>query len=218
MSQAAEQHRTWLEAEFPGVRISRRACRDTIGGSVSQHSSYSATSYDSNAIDVMGAPLGWDLTYKETQEYLDTVYAGIVGHEAAWSIRKILWRVADHYGHIHIDYWPTCLEPKWCGRRIVPRWAYSDGETFLSTDPEPENGRYDGPTTPEEPDMTYEQFRAAEFDLWTDENIMDAYDAGMFEDTNRVGFHQYWVVERDERTAPEKARFLTDFYSHLWKR
>ena len=70
----------------------------------------------------------------------------------------------------------------------------------------------------EQEDMTYEQMRAAEFDLWTDANIMEAFDAGMFEDTNRVGFHDYWVVKRDERTAPQKARFITDYYAHLWKR
>jgi hypothetical protein len=73
--------------------------------------------------------------------------------------------------------------------------------------------------TTEEDDMaTYEQFRADEYDQWTDTNIMDAYDAGMFEDTNRAGFHQYWVIDRDNRTPAEKARFMSDYYSHLWKR
>ena len=70
----------------------------------------------------------------------------------------------------------------------------------------------------QEDDMTYESFRNDEFDLWTDTNIMDAYDAGMFQDPNRAGFHQYWVVDRDDRTVAEKARFLTDYYAHLWKR
>jgi len=65
---------------------------------------------------------------------------------------------------------------------------------------------------------SYEQFRSDEFDLWTDENIVEAYDAGMFQDTNRAGFISYWVTNRNERTVPEKARFITDYYAHLWKR
>lgn len=70
----------------------------------------------------------------------------------------------------------------------------------------------------EEEMATYEDFRSDEFDLWTDENIVAAYDAGMFEDPNRAGFVDYWVVHRDERTPAEKARFMTDYYAHLWKR
>ena len=66
-------------------------------------------------------------------------------------------------------------------------------------------------------EMSYEQFRADEFDLWTDGNIMEAWDAGMFQDPNRDGFEQYWVTDRADRTDSEKARFLTDYYAHLWK-
>ncbi len=40
MSQAAKQCRKWIQQEYPGVRISRKACRDTEGGDVSQHSAY----------------------------------------------------------------------------------------------------------------------------------------------------------------------------------
>ena len=70
----------------------------------------------------------------------------------------------------------------------------------------------------EEDDVAnYQTFRSDEFDLWTNENIMEAYDAGMFEDPNRAGFQKYWVVERDQRLASEKARFMTDYYAHLWK-
>lgn len=64
-----------------------------------------------------------------------------------------------------------------------------------------------------EDEMTYEQFRTAEFDLWTDENIMSAFDRGRFESTDRAGFERYWVTERSQRKPAEKARFMTDFYS-----
>jgi len=104
--------------------------------------------------------------------------------------------------------------------RPVWRWlGYSIGDTMHF---EPACTPYDALTgityQPRGDDMTYEQFRSAEFDLWTDENIILAYDAGMFEDPNRAGFIDYWVTHRSERTAPEKARFLTDYYAHLWKR
>ena len=200
--------------EYPGIRISRKNCRDTAGGSVSQHSVYRWGEYDSNALDIMGASLALGLSYRETQEWLDDVYAFIAGNRQEWSIRIMLWRVPDHHGHIHIDHYPTCLEHVWCGRDITPRWAYSTGETFTATDPAPENGEYHGP----EDDMTYDQLRAAEFDHWTDENIIEAYDAGMFQDPNRDGFIDYWVTNRSQRTDFEKARFITDYYAHLWKR
>ena len=40
----------------------------------------------------------------------------------------------------------------------------------------------------------------------------------MFEDPNRAGFIDYWVTNRSQRTDFEKARFITDYYAHLWKR
>lgn len=70
---------------------------------------------------------------------------------------------------------------------------------------------------PPEDTMDYETFRTAEFDLWTDENIVEAYDAGMFQDPNRAAFIDYWITNRPHRTPYEKARFMTDYYAHLWK-
>ena len=215
MSQAAQQLHEYLDAKYPGIRISRKSCRDTAGGSVSQHSAYRYGEYDSNALDIMGADAAFGYSYTETQEWLDAVYADIDAHRQEWSIRIMLWRVPDHHGHIHIDTYPTCHDHKWCGRDIEPLFMYSDGSYEYTQDPAPENGEYHGP---EDDDMTYDQLRAAEFDYWTDVNIMEAWDAGMFEDTNRVGFHTYWVVERATRTAGQKARFMTDYYAHLWKR
>jgi hypothetical protein len=101
------------------------------------------------------------------------------------------------------------------------RWlGWSIGDTMhFQIDVAPQFVQVDWSTVaqPQEDDMNYEQFRAAEFDLWTDTNIMLAFDAHMFEDTNRTAFYQHWVVERDDRTDAEKARFITDYYAHLWK-
>lgn len=78
----------------------------------------------------------------------------------------------------------------------------------------PENGLYDGGD-----DMTFEDLAAAEFDYWTDQNIIDAYDAGMFEDPNRDGFINYWTgPARQQLAVEEKARFIADYRAHLWKR
>ena len=117
MSQAAKQLREDLEAKFPGIRISRKSCRNTAGGSVSQHSSYCYGCYDSNAVDVMGPSLSWGYTYRETQAWLDVVYAYIMENFHAWSLRIVLWRVPDHFGHIHCDFYPSRTEMVWSPNR-----------------------------------------------------------------------------------------------------
>jgi len=196
MSQASYQLRTSLMEQFPGIRIGRKACRNTAGGSVSQHSSYPYGSYDSNAIDIMGAPLVWGLSYRETQEYLDVVYAWINEHRQEWSVRIMLWRVPDHHGHIHCDFWPTCEEPKWCGRRIVPYWSYSNGDTFTAEDPTPENGEYYGP---QEEDMTQV------FNDWVEgwvagmdeEHVRKLHTAGIIQ-----GDVDYWIDLLNEPNDP----------------
>jgi hypothetical protein len=206
MTIAAQQCREYIEAKYPGVRISRQSCRDTASGKISQHSAYQPGGYDSNALDIMGGPRGW--TWEQNVELIQQVVDDLTPNLTDWSIRKILWKVAAHYGHAHIDFHPMIDIHKWCATvGVTPPWEYSDGHIERHLDPEPENGRYDGE------DMSYETFRAAEFDLWTDENIMDAWDRGRFQDTNRGAFEAYWVTDRGNRTNDEKARFMTDFYS-----
>lgn len=211
MSIAAKQCREWVERTFPGVRIGRKACRNTESGAISQHSAYDRGEYDSNAIDIFGPE---ELPYEEERAFVDEIVTILEEQRHEWSIRLILWNVPDHYGHAHIDFWPTLIDPpKWCGRDFTPTWAYSTGGTAQTRNPAPENGSYDGG------DMSYAMFRVDEFDLWTDQNIMDAFDAGMFEDSgSRSQFYDYWVVHRSERTTQEKVRFMTDYYAHLWKR
>lgn len=149
MSRAAKQLREYLQDRYPGIRISRYSCRNTSGGAVSQHSAKDRLEYDSNALDIMGADAALGYSYAQTQEFLDVVYADIMEYAEEWSIRLALWRVPDHHGHIHIDHYPTCLTRKWCGASAYdPLWQTSDGDTFISRDPDPENGEYHGPTYP----------------------------------------------------------------------
>lgn len=147
MTLAAKQCREWIEAEFPGVRVSRQSCRLTAGGSVSQHSAYGSgttTPRDSNAIDIFGPAV---LDTEQERAFVDAIVAELERHRDDWSIRLILWRTRNHYGHAHIDFWPTITYPKrWCAdRKKIPVWKRSDGSDLSTRNPEPENGRYDGP-------------------------------------------------------------------------
>lgn len=148
MSQAAKQLREYLEDKYDGVRISRKSCRDTAGGSVSQHSAYDYGEYDSNALDIMGGPTGW--TFDQNVALINTIVGDVNRERDRWSVRLILWQVPDHYGHAHIDFWPTCLTHKWCGRDISPLWQLSTGQTLQTKNPTPENGLYDGSIMPRE--------------------------------------------------------------------
>jgi hypothetical protein len=212
MSQAAKQLREFLETKYDDVRISRYSCRLTAGGSISQHSAYGGPEpYDSNALDIMGGPYGW--TYDQNVALIQRIVDDLADEHDPWSIRLVLWKVPDHFGHAHIDFWPTLIAPEmWCNSGVTPTWEFSNESLISTKDPAPENGPYDGGA------MSYQIDKTDEFDLWSDQNIIDAYDAGMFEDTNRAGFIDYWVDHRSDRTSPEKARFMTDYYAHLWKR
>ncbi len=142
MTQAAKQCREYLEAEFPGVRISRRACRNTTSGAISQHSAYNSGDYDSNALDIMGIQGGhWGSNVALIQKVVDDLTPNL--HD--WSIRKIIWQAPAHYGHAHIDFYPMINIHKWCATRgVTPPWRYSDGTIVYHDDPEPENGPYNG--------------------------------------------------------------------------
>ena len=106
MSIAAQQCRTYIEDKYPGVRISRRKCKDTTTGEVSNHSSYDTGEYDSNALDIMGGTIGW--TWDQNVALIQQIVDDLNEHLDDWSIRKILWQTAGHYGHAHIDFLPLC--------------------------------------------------------------------------------------------------------------
>ncbi len=148
MTQAAKQCREYIEAKYPGVRISRKKCKDTTSGGISQHSAYQGGRYDSNALDIMGGPIGW--TWDQNVELIQIIVDDLTLYLPEWSIRKILWLSPAHFGHAHIDFLPMIAIHKWCDtRNVTPPWRYSDGTTITTRNPQPENGPYEG-----EPDMT----------------------------------------------------------------
>lgn len=197
MSKAAKQCREWIEANYPGVRIGRKACRNTAGGYISQHSAYKsgAGSYDSNALDIFGPEA---LDYDEERAFVDEIVVALKAHRADWSIKSLLWNVTDHYGHAHVDFWPSCATRKWCGQDISPPWRYSDGTRKRAKDPSPENGPYAGPGDDEQetdimPKQVFALMIRAAFDL--DEEFQPAHGA------------DYWIELIDDPDNPEWADF-----------
>jgi len=141
MTIAAQQCREYIERVWPETRISRKSCRDTAGGSISQHSAYTVT-YDSNALDIMGIEGG---TWDENVAHIQTVVDSLERQRFEFSIRIILWQTTDHYGHAHVDFWPTILIHKWCSTpEKIPTWGLSDGTLIRNRNPLPENGLYQG--------------------------------------------------------------------------
>jgi hypothetical protein len=145
---------------------------------------------------------------------------------------------SDHHYQELTRFWVWARDRYGIGDNVTPTpdggWLSGTGSPYRLTDQQwetfsgltahgavPRNSHWDTGIldleriTTGDDDMAYDQFRAAEFDLWSDQNIIDNYDAGMFQDTNRAGFLDYWVTNRDARSVDEKARFITDYYAHL---
>ena len=202
MSRAAKQCRKWVEANYPGVRISRKSCRDTAGGGVSQHSAFPSGTgaYDSNAIDIFGPE---ELPYDEERAFVQVIVDQLEQHREEWSIRLLLWNVADHYGHAHVDFWPTCLDHMWCGKTETSRWRKQNGIMYRSGDPDPDNGDYNGPTMEDDvmPRRLFEDMIRALFAI----------------DEDFQGSSTYWIDLIDDPENPEWANFWTAFTRQLSK-
>ncbi len=218
MTIAAQQLREYLELTYPGIRIGRRNCRDTASGKVSQHSAYERGGFDSNALDIMGGSTGgvpWSRS--ENVDLIQAVVDDVMANADAWSIRIVFWKVPDHFGHAHFDFWPTITMHMWCGGSVTPLWKLSDGTVVSTRDPEPENGRYDGGET-----MTFSDWANGWFDLVTDDEIQDLYDAGYIEG-NAAIVVAYWAnlrdlgsVGRSTSQRKEVARFVQTTMTSAW--
>ena len=131
MTQAADQLERVLSARYDGVRFGRYNCRRIAGSErYSQHSW-------SNARDIY-APEDHD----HPSAFIAEVIEWCEANEDALSIRLILWQVSGHYGHAHIDFWPTGYATPPCDMG-VSTFQYSDGHRVFIRDPMPENGFYE---------------------------------------------------------------------------
>jgi len=106
-----------LREHFPGLRFGRYNCRPISGSSIfSQHSW-------NNALDI------W-----ETVEVLDEVNKFLGRHLHDLNIRVRLWRVRNHYNHIHIDFWPKGIGVPHCRNGQLSTYQYlSAHKTHVST-------------------------------------------------------------------------------------
>ncbi len=241
MTQAAEGVELLIADAFPLTGFGRFNCRP-IGGlpwiPTSNPSQHSFDSLDlqngyGNARDLW-APEGYSV--KARYDYLDEIFDWLKERNAPWylsdtggswnaptvdgglGIKRIIWRQPAHHNHIHFDMWPTGIGHPRCSPYGPDReyYKYSTGEIIQTNDPLPEGNV--------EADMSYKQFRSDEFDQWSDQNVREAYAAGMFEARTRSGSWNYWTFEgyagdgsgtRGSRTPDEKQRFMTDYYAHL---
>ena len=110
---AAMQFEAVLMDEFPGIRFGRVNCRKISGSSLwSQHSW-------NNARDLY-PPLG------EPNDWLDQVWDFIDVNREGLNLRVTLWRVTNHYNHIHVDFWPRGWATPPCAGG-AERYKYPDG-------------------------------------------------------------------------------------------
>lgn len=98
-------------------------------------------------------------------QLLDEVYRYLVANRYKFGIKVILWRVKDHFDHIHIDLWPTGVATPPC-KKGADRYRYSDGRivyTQVKGIIKPEGYFWNKPI--EEP-MTITQARVDVAALW----------------------------------------------------
>ena len=161
MTTAASELEQLLAGRYPSLRFQRVNCR-RIAGSLtwSQHSWPGGNGRDIFGPDLAPSP--------GSQALLDQVASYLRANRTRFGIKVILWRVPDHYNHIHADMWPTGwgLPPCAGGEE---RYRYSDGRIVYA---------YNGRVRPQgifEPPMS---FTPAE-ELWL----------------KRLAAHAKWLTE-----------------------
>lgn len=216
---AANQTESQLLHAFPGIKMGQWNCRKISDGSAYSQHAWGA------GLDITHGDFGYS-TDPEHQLWLDGVAAWLTEHQAALSIRKVLWRVKDHYNHIHVDHWAYNIKTPPCDGGVTEQKA-SDGtilQPFL--DHGPENGYVDGwlppPTEGELEMLAYTDWANGMFDHFSDQEIANLYDAGFILGQERDDAIAYWVRLRDlgtERTPGQRhevARFIQTSTVSAW--
>lgn len=137
---AADQALEVLTLSFPDLRAGRWNCRPISGSSTWSQHAWGA------ALDIHHVDYGYSASAVH-QAWLDKVNGFLVANLDRLSIRTRLWRVKDHYDHIHIDFWPRGYGRPPCDGGSH-RTQYSTS-LVVNGDPGPENGPWTGdPTDP----------------------------------------------------------------------
>lgn len=220
MTIAAAQCREYILRQFPKTPISRKACRDTAGGAISQHSAWGVTDsdpsgYDSNALDIFGPSKSRSAG---DQAWIQAVVDDLLGDDggARWSIRKIIWRDGGaHENHAHVDFYPMITVHKWCNRDIVPIWEYSDESgrgTIATRDPEPENGRYEGV-----PMDVYAEFVFGLVNGWAEDEAKTRAEFERLASEDKLGGSvDYWAGLLADPSSPEWLGFVSRTWLSSW--
>jgi hypothetical protein len=120
-----EQAMNVLRAHFPGIDFGIYNRRKISGSSRwSQHSW-------PNALDLYGPDKS---SSAEDQAFLDEVYQFLRAHWDSLNLKVALWRVRNHYNHIHIDFWPSGYgTPSLIRGGSDNRYRYPDGSIRAET-------------------------------------------------------------------------------------
>lgn len=138
-AKAAALALTELRERFPELRAGVANCRKIAGTSTWSQHAWSA------GLDIHHRDYGYSASPAH-QAWLDQVFAFINRYRLTMSIRTALWRVNNHYDHIHIDFWPRGYGTPPCAGGTL-RVRYSNG-LVVSGDPGPEKGSYELPDAP----------------------------------------------------------------------
>lgn len=117
MTRAASDLEAYLDRQWPLLTFQRHNCRPISGSHAwSQHAWPGG-----NARDIFGP--AW---------MLDRVAAHLRERRTQFGIKTVLWRVANHYDHVHADMWPTGYGTPPCGGG-VERYRYSTGRIVTAS-------------------------------------------------------------------------------------
>lgn len=112
-----------LEGRFDGIRVGAWKCRRIAGRlDWSQHA-YTEGEYEGNAADIFPWSMGQG---DEIAAYIRTLP----------NVKVVLWRVKNHYDHVHFDTWPTGVGTPPCkgGKLRVEHEDGRIGRTFKEED------------------------------------------------------------------------------------
>jgi len=116
-----------VEARFD-VRTGFWLCRRIVGTFTWSQHAWSEGNYEGNAVDIFGSVKTLDQVYY----YVHSEFSEIA--------KTVLWRVKNHFDHVHVDTWPTGfgLPPCAGGALRVRHRDGSIGRTFGVPIPEPQ--------------------------------------------------------------------------------
>jgi hypothetical protein len=60
------------------------------------------------------------------------VYSFLNANKTSLNIRVLLWRVRNHYTHVHADFWPHGEDKPACAGASTNKWRYANGKVIYA--------------------------------------------------------------------------------------